>query len=411
MQILLIVEPERVDWYQYLKSDTRNEYLLLWYENRSDIPDWVKNEPFFRKVYYWNEFLTPGQLLKQIRPDRIIFFEIIDQRQIALLVTSNKKEIKTFYLEHGAAGDKKTAIKRANEKNYFAKTKVQYLMQRLRTGVGRLVSSKFFYYAAFLHLSSANSLLKYIKLPLKMLFYTPNKALANCLFPERTPYRSIVFNKPNFYQFQLYTGIKEESAVFTGVPLFDSYYSQNYSEEGHISYIDHPYLEGNLYGWTPEHHYKVAHHLFQLAKSRNLKVLVKLHPVSNRAIWENYKFDPKYIEIVQAGDYTKQLLASKIILAFSSSMVNGFLCARKNVVLLGWHPKSEVIGVNFSETGLCHLSLYPEEINTKFDYWTAHNLSLENEKHYDEFVKEFNYPFDGKAKNRVISTISGDEIS
>jgi hypothetical protein len=95
-------------------------------------------------------------------------------------------------------------------------------------------------------------------------------------------------------------------------------------------------------------------------------------------------------------------------LAFSSSMVNGFLCARKNVVLLAWHPKPEVIGVDFSKTGLCHLSLTPEELETKYDEWIMHNLSLENANRYVDFLKEFNYPFDGFAGKRVIQAIKNE---
>src|SRR6188768_2078535 len=99
MKILVIVEPERKDWYHYLKSDISNQYILLWHEGKADIPGWIKQESFFDKIYYWGQFISPGQLLKNIRPDRIILFEIIDQRQIALIVAANKKKIKTFYLE------------------------------------------------------------------------------------------------------------------------------------------------------------------------------------------------------------------------------------------------------------------------------------------------------------------------
>lgn len=411
MRILIIVEPERVDWYSYLKVDTSNEYFLLWYEDLSDIPDWVKQEPFFKKVYSWSAFTFPGQLLKKIKPDRIIFFEIIDQRQIALLVTANKKSVKTFYLEHGAAGNKETAIKRANEKNFFLKSKAAYLMERFNGAFGRMIKSKVFYYSSMFNLESFDSWIKYCRLPFSMLFDTPNKALANCLFPERTPFRAIVFNRPNFEQFQVYTGITENQAIFNGVPIFDSFYSQKADVGSHISYIDHPYLEEKMMGWTPSHHKSIAHLLLQFAKSRKIKILVKLHPRSSLSLWESYRLDSDFLQVVQAGDYTKQLLASKLILAYSSSMVNGFLCAQKNVVLLGWHPEPCIFGADFSKTGLCHSSLSPNDLETKFDLWVEHNLAIKNENAYQNYLKEFNYPFDGKAAERVRSTITEDEVS
>ena len=411
MKILVIVEPERKDWYHYLTFDRSNEYVLLWHENESDIPQNLKKESFFKHVYYWTEFRSPGALLKTIQPDRIVFFEIIDQRQIALLVAANKRKIKTFYLEHGAAGNKEAAIKRAHEDNFFSNKKIHYLIERLRTAFGSMVKSKIFYYSAGLHLSSLSSVIKYIRLPFSMLFNTANKALANCIFPERTPFRSIVFNKPNFEQFQVYTGITEEKAVFTGVPIFDHFYSETSSESSHIIYIEHPYLEAGILNWTPEHHKKIANILYDFSIKRRTKILVKLHPVSDKSLWESYGFDSEFFEVVQAGDYTKEMLSGKLILAYSSSLVNGFLCAQKNLVLLGWHPQPGIFGADFSKTGLCHVSLSPDDLEAKYDYWISHNLSKGKETEYNRFLQEFNFPFDGKAGQRVLETITTDEIS
>ncbi len=130
MKILMIVDPERKDFYDYLKQDTANDYLLLWHESRSDIPAWISQEAFFKNYFSWEDFFTPMQLIDEVNPDRIVFFEIIDQRQIALLVAANKKIVKTFYLEHGAAGSKETAIERANVKNYFFNRKLYQLIKR-----------------------------------------------------------------------------------------------------------------------------------------------------------------------------------------------------------------------------------------------------------------------------------------
>lgn len=406
----MIVEPERTDWYQYLTSDTQNEYCLLWHETECDIPEEVRQNNFFQKIYSWSSFTTPGSLLKKIKPDRIVFFEIIDQRQIALLVSANKAGVKTFYLEHGAAGNRETAIQRANEKNFFSKKKKSYLVNRLKTGLGRLIKSKLFYYSANFQVLSFSSALKYMRLPFDMLFNTPNKALANCIFPERTPFRSIVFNKPNFEQFQVYTGITEEKAVFTGVPIFDHFYSKALIEKEHITYIEHPYLEAGIFGWNADHHKKIACSLYDFSVRNQIKILVKLHPRSDISLWNQYGFDSPWFEIVQEGEFTGEMLSSKLILGYSSSLINGFLCAKKNVVLLGWHPEPKIFGADFSKTGLCHVSLTTTDLETKFDYWVNHNLTTGREAEYNEFLQEFNFPFDGKAGERVLDAIITDEI-
>lgn len=406
----MIVEPDRKDWYQYLITDSHNEYCLLWHETETDIPVELKQNTFFKKIYSWSSYATPQDLLKKIRPDRIVFFEIIDQRQIALMVTANKAGIKTFYLEHGAAGNREAAIRRADEKNYFSKTKRHYLVNRLRTGLGRMIKSKIFYYAAGSQLSSLSSTVKYLRLPLAMLLKTPNKALADCIFPERTPFKAIVFNKPNFEQFQVYTGIMEDKAAFTGVPIFDHFYSKAPAEGNHITYIEHPYLEAGILSWTPGHHQNIARHLYDFSIKRKIKILVKLHPASDISLWKSYAFEPEFFEIVQSGDYTKPMLESKLILGYSSSLINGFLCAKKNVVLLGWHPQPGIAGADFSKTGLCHVSLSPNDLETKFDFWMSHNLAKGKDAAYMEFLKEFNFPFDGRAGERVLEAITSDEI-
>ena len=86
------------------------------------------------------------------------------------------------------------------------------------------------------------------------------------------------------------------------------------------------------------------------------------------------------------------------------------LCARKNIVNIGWHPNPQIFGVDFSKTELCHLSLLPNELEVNFDYFEANNLCLKSEMKYQEFLREYNYPFDGKATERVIETIVGNAV-
>jgi hypothetical protein len=415
MRLLLVVEPGRKDWYNYLKKYSSVTYILLWYEDKNDIPEWIKNDIFFSEIYYWNLFSTPCGLLKKIQPDKIIFFEIIDQRQISLLVTANSQGIKTFYLEHGAAGSKNTAILRSSESNYFRKTRLKYLLKRLQKSFYSVIKSKFFYYlfyySGLYNNLSLSSFWKYVRLPVSMIFYSPIKVLSTCIFPERQPYKAIVFNKPNLEQFQFYTGITDSQACLTGVPIFDNYFSKSIQIGNHISYIDHPYLENDLFGWTAEWHEMVAHNLYDFVKRRNHKLLVKLHPYSDKKLWDRYNFNLKHIKIVQDGDYTSELLESGLILSYCSSMVTGFLSAKKNVVLLGWHPAAKIIGADFSQSGLCHVSLSPSEIDNLFDYWLANNLVVSNTEKYCSFLSEYNFPFDGKASERVMQIILNNEIS
>ena len=113
MRILLIVQPERFDFYNYLNAIPNAEWFLLWYEKPGEMAIPADKLPIsFEQIFCWTQFSTPNDLLKKIKPDRIVFFEIIDLRQIALIVSARHKNIPTFYLEHGADCSPETAKSR-----------------------------------------------------------------------------------------------------------------------------------------------------------------------------------------------------------------------------------------------------------------------------------------------------------
>jgi hypothetical protein len=406
MRILLIVQPERFDFYSYLAEAENVEWSLLWYEKPEQMM--LQNEQLpinFKKIYYWNQFSTPDKLLKELQPDRIVFFEIIDLRQIALNVAALARNISTVYLEHGAAGDKDTAIERWKEVT-FTNHKLPYIFKRLKASFLDVLKSKFFYYSVVKGFKSTRNYFKYLILPFQMLRGAPNKVLSYNKFRERVPAKSIVFNKGNFNEYSLYTGINTKDALFTGVPAFDNYFSATNFTKDHLVFIDHPYKEEMLCNWTSEHHAAVAQALFKLAEQKQTHIYIKLHPRSDASVWQNYSYNNDFVTIIQHGDYLNLFLEAKLILGFSSSLINGFLCAKKNVVLLGWHPEPHIFGVDFSKSKLCHKSLNIEELNEKYDYWVSNNLTEENEIEYQNFLKEFNYPFDGRATERVIKAIT-----
>lgn len=407
MRILLIVPAERTDWYDYLSTnEQQHEYILLWQEKASmEKPSLPQSNLQFSKVICWSDYATPQALLRSVAPDKIIFFEIVDLRQIALIVSARAKKITTFYMEHGAAGNKDTAITRWAEVT-FKQHKIPYLINRFRKSFFDVLRSKFFYYSGTAGFNSLRSYSKYLGLPIKMLSGSPNKVLSENTFRERVPTYAVVFNRINYGEFKLYTDIPEKDALFTGVPFFDKYFRPDIATGEHVVFIDHPYLEESILGWTSEHHAIIANSLFQFAEKNQLKLFIKLHPRSDIERWNSYKYNPDYISIVQQGDFTELYLAAKLILGFSSTLITGFLCAHKNVVLLGWHPEPQIFGMDFSQTGLCHASLSPDDLNDKYDFWQQQNLSVGNTAAYDAYLKECNYPFDGKAAKRICTAIN-----
>ena len=405
MKILLILEAKRKDWYYYLRQDIENDYFLLWNESKSEIPELVREDSFFKGIYYWDKYLTARDLLVNIKPDRIVFFELIDQRQIALLIIANKKKITTIYLEHGASADVDGTIYMSQRENYFRNTKLNYLKKRFKTSLVKMVKSKVFYYSSLIYLNSFSSLLKFVKLPFSMLVYTPNKALQQNKFKERAPKKSIVFNNFNFESFSTYNDIERDSAVFTGIPFIDKYFNKSVSDSKYIIFIEQACLEFNLLGWTHKFHKEMALSLYNFSKKNNLKCYIRLHPTADLQLWKSYGYENPLFILSQNDDFTEELLDSELILSYSSTLLVGPLCAKKNVVLLGWHPKPTIFGMNFSNYKICHVSFSITDLEEKYLYWKENNLAIINDKNYNNFIEAVNSPFDGQASKRVISEI------
>jgi len=160
-----------------------------------------------------------------------------------------------------------------------------------------------------------------------------------------------------------------------------------------------------LLNWTIDHHKYVASQLFNFANNTKRIIYVKLHPRSDLKLWQPFIKENSYLKILQQDDFTDLYLSSSLIIGFSSSLLTGLICAKKNIVNIGWHPQSQIFGVDFSGTGLCHQSMSINDLDERFNYWESNNLSMQNEKEYEDFLREYNYPFDGKATQRVLDAI------
>ena len=399
-RILLILSYERPDHFDYLikSGGDRFEWILLWnYKETNPHP-----MPGLRAIS-WSDYSTPKQLIDQVRPDKIVFGEIIDMWQIPLIVHAKKRNVTTFYLAHGMYKSQSEAIKRFAE-SASARTFGAYL-KKLSSSFSRILKNRVYYYSVLTDMNSIRSLFSYVTLPAYYKLYDPIEVMSKMKFPERTVDYALLFCENNVPFFKLFNDIAPDRVLTGGFPPFDAYYKKDGQEGDYVVFIEHPYLELNQNGWDRDFHSRVAQGLFDFSVSNNIKVVVKLHPVSNIENWKNYGFPPENIEIIQSQVSPDLYLNAKLILGFSSTLLIAFLCAQKNVVFLGWHPVPQVSGVDFSETGLCHVSFDIDDLRTQYHKWIAENLTKQKPQEYNSFVKTFNYPFDGRATERVLNDI------
>jgi hypothetical protein len=409
MRILIISNPERKDFYDYIveRLGDEHELFLLWHYKKSE----NKSSPYSHSLHFlfWRDYFTPKQLLKKIKPDRVLFFEEIDFWQIPLIIACHKYKTTSFFIEHGVGNTVEQVISRFGELP-SARKRAFYYLNKIISRAGRIIHNRIFYLSATFYLSGKD-VIKYLKTPFYYKTHTPLHSLSKLKFRKRTPHFALLFSRNNISPFLLYNEIEREHIITEGVPFFDKYFIENPRCASHVVFIEHPYLEEGILGWDDHFHEKVARTLESFATQKRIKIIVKLHPRSRLENWKRYKLNEKFIEIRQKEDITNEMLAARIILGYSSTLLNALIGCKKNVVLLGWHPTPHIFGDDLSKTGLCHVTYHMHELLAKFSKWETTNLAQQNEERVQSFLEEYSYPFDGRATERVIRTIINNEVS
>ena len=410
MRILLVSDPKRPDFHNYFLSHLRDqEIFLLWYYDQSDI-DYDLDEYTKQgiKVIFWKSFKTPQHLIEDLKPDRIILLEIIDFWQIPLVIAAHNWKVPSFFLEHGVGNSVEMVLKRFSELP-SVQHRLKYYMRKLFSRAGKILHNRLFFLSVLKYLPK-KQWPNYLKLLVYYKRYTPLEALTKLKFRNRTPHFAVLFNRNNIAPFQLYNEIEDSNIITEGVPFFDKYFTSSPAAKDHLVFIDHPYLEMNLLKWSDDHHERIARVLEDFAVKRNIEIIIKLHPRSLKTNWDRYALHP-LISLKQSEDITPEMLTSRLILGFSSTLINALIGVKKNIVLLGWHPEPHISGDDFSKSGLCHVSYLPEDIFARYDDWISVNRSQQNEDSFDKFIKEYNYPFDGMATQRVVRVIKEYEVN
>lgn len=400
--ILLITAAERPDLYNYLEADKENKYCLLCgIKTESKSFDLIP--PFIQSVYYWENFISPFDLLKTIKPDVLVFFEIFDLYQTALIVLANSLRLPTFFLDHGLRVDQSGIDK------YIAEAKTQNKsskLTKLRNFETSVFKSYRFYYSAITKIDLIH-LWQYIVYPFYSMLNSGEVAMHAFKFPEKQPSSFMIFCKNNFASIKYFYHCQSNDIHYSGVPFFDYMFSSSNKNEQYILFLDQPNYEAGILDWTPDFHRSLATSLEDFAKEQNIVIHIKLHPASDMNLWKSYELDQSKIVILQKEPMEDYYLNAKLILSYSSTLLIGLLSSQKNIVLLGWNPKPGVYGVDFSMLNVCHLSLKFSDLKASYAYWLNNNLCKINKESYNQFIEHFNYPFDGFAAKRICNLING----
>src|SRR5688572_32206261 len=99
-RLLIVGDYNRKDFVEaFCKCKNDFEFYFIEYALRSEVKaDYYKA---YGKAIFWKDFNNAYSLLKEIKPDKVIFFFIESYNHAALNVACKNLKIPTYHLEHG----------------------------------------------------------------------------------------------------------------------------------------------------------------------------------------------------------------------------------------------------------------------------------------------------------------------
>lgn len=381
--------------------DYRRSDLLLPFHKVSDQFEW--NFIFFRTKeednaqlayprFYWGDFKTPYELLKEVKPDGIIFSDLSSLYAVSLNIAAKNKKIPTYLLDHGIKLDYNYYIElegRTQVMNPALQKKNEPTVNSKRAGKMHTLG---FYFSA-LQLKNGWHACKALQLFYSVFRSKSERAFAKVQFAMRCPDQYLLFSKQNLAYYQQRDGIDGSKAIYFGNPHQDDYMLQlcEASENETDSYyllLDDGQIEG--FGITPVQKNNFICKLNEFALSQKSRLVVKLHPFD---YGRSDLFQHDNIEYKMAADISSLITGAKGCFAISSTLMLPLMVSGKLIAFKVPHSKIQEVIESYGVKFLDYLNFSPADIDFK--------KFILHEQKSATFIEHFLYKKDGKATERL----------
>lgn len=395
-KILLNWDTSRKDlWEPFLKLKDDFEFIVIWGEKES--------HPFhpFAQIA-WKDYATPYSLLDDVRPDKIVFFNINSFTQVGLNLAARNKGICTYVMHH--------AIYHSDMVERYRQIEKEGMSAPTKSGVN--FRTMWFYLSA-LRIRNWRQVPNYLRFMWVRRRRERLLALKNCIFEGRLPTKYINLSPHNARLNMRVDGHKtDERFIFIGHPFYDSVLtdlnrlkSQGVSSDGaYFLLIDFPNKEQYAVFKRMGADRKIALYkrLSQIGKQCGCKLKIKLHP-------SEYDSSPLYeddnIELIRETDTTLLIYqASKVFSFFSSLIVPVVYC--KGRCYIFYTGDDRKFQDELVELGVgVKLDAFEFDLD---DINRANNVE-ENGKGYEEFTRRYLFFADGKSTDRLRDVLSAEK--
>ncbi len=389
---LFVINYNREDFIKLFDSLDVVPHWLYWHYSEQ-ITDNAKQLP---NTIFWHEYKNATQLLKSNQISKVVFFHIENFFEVVLKLTCDQLGIPTVMMDHGF-------------QDYFVRINSvpagSNTIQLGKPGLFKKIQNRAFLFR------SERALPKNTRVRFQE--YKQNRSLYNSLkaYDETSdvsflrPSKFVSFSLINFKYYQRMYRLNEDEVAkqveFIGFPYFDDFHVQSLkfagSKKNQILYIDQPFEQDEIHGWTMDLKEKFINDLVHICDENKITLCVKTHPRSQITIWEKHKS----IVIVEQAELVSTSMESIALLGYYSTLLIPLISLKNSIcVTLDIHPDGEEkLSSFFTELGVAKSITDLTQLESILIQKEA-ILSAQNENRA-HFIENVFYKFDGKSSLRL----------
>jgi hypothetical protein len=381
--------------------DYRRSDLLLPFHKLSDQFEWSfiffrnKQEDNTELSYprlYWGDFTTPYELLKEVKPDGIIFSDLSSLYAVGLNIAAKNKTIPTYLLDHGIKVDydyylslegKTQVMNPSLQTNHNAPTNF--------TQSGKMHTLRFYFSA--LQFKNGWMAFKALQLFYSVFRLKSEGAFAKVQFALRCPDKYLLFSKQNFGYYHRRDGIDASKIIYFGNPHQDEYMVQ--LDEACIDpnnpyylLLDDGQIEG--FGITPAQKNDFICKLNEFALSQRSPLVVKLHPFD---YGRTDLYQHENIVYKTSADISALITGAKGCFAISTTLMLPLIISGKLIAFKVQNSKLQEVIESYGVEFLDYINFSPIEIDFTKGILYDHQLAT--------FIEHFLFKKDGNATERL----------
>jgi hypothetical protein len=354
---------------------------------------------------FWSSFNSAQDLITKIKPVKVLFYFIETYNHVALNLACKLAGIKTYHIEHGIRSHEFLKIDFSIPELSIG-DKIKNYVEILGTFRARLKGRQFFKNTVK-NLPSvyANFLTHYYNIRKK-------ESIAQTFEIIKSEYRLAkvyISFSPKIFNFHVINDHLPPAypVKFIGCPAFDYLAELNIENATNesIIFIDNAFEAQQLFGWNENNKKQFLQSLINFSESTGKKLLIKMHPYSNLALYEEV-INNRNVAIISNEQFVPAVANSSIIIGFYSTLMMPLMAMRHTVCFsLEMHPApvAKPLSDFLTNTGA---SLQIKNWDELYQAYTNIDFLYQQQSIVKEaFIKDWLYKFDGKSSERFIEAL------